>query len=478
MTTASNPLTVPIGDALLEIASGAVLVVDDVSWRVVAANPGAERLYGGPLVGLALENLFALDGERAVERTLWRAQNEGVAVGLEFERRDGARRRVRARARRVALDGCTVAVLALDDVTREWELERALEAARGDQRSLVDALGIGVVALDTSGRVIDHNSFEPLERSLGPSFVGRNFFLDVATSPDARAVFQRYQAWAHALDRPAYRERFEFDSGRALVEAELHAGVGVAGWDALVRLADATDRRAAEQELRRQSFEAEEAARRTRLVYQTASLIHRSLDLGEVFATATAETGRLLGASRCLVALVDEASRLRVEEEYFRPHLAPTPPLAAVVEASPTVAEAVRALHPVAVESVDGHPLAERDAMLAFAEARAAIVAPIAVRREARGVLVILQCDRPRRWTSGEVDLAASVASQVGLAIGHVEIHERVRRQADREAIVGRLAAEVHAAGTLEGALERAASALADALGAERAAAALAETRG
>ncbi len=66
------------------------------------------------------------------------------------------------------------------------------------------------------------------------------------------------------------------------------------------------------------------------------------------------------------------------------------------------------------------------------------------------------------------MDLAASIASQVGLAIGHVEIHERVRRQAEREAVVGRLAAVVHAAESLDGALERAAFALVEALDAEQ----------
>src|SRR5512144_2253620 len=113
MSTASFPITAALGGALFELAAGPVLVVDDVSWRVVASNASAESLHGGPLAGVALENLFGLDGEQAVERALWRAETGPGEVELSFERRSGDARRVHVRARRVAFEGCTVRVVAL-----------------------------------------------------------------------------------------------------------------------------------------------------------------------------------------------------------------------------------------------------------------------------------------------------------------------------------------------------------------------------
>ena len=87
-----------IAEALASIAPLPYLVADDVSWRVVAANERAEELYGGSLVGVALESLLTLDGERAVERAVWRAQTSDEPVDLFFERRDGTLAEVRARA--------------------------------------------------------------------------------------------------------------------------------------------------------------------------------------------------------------------------------------------------------------------------------------------------------------------------------------------------------------------------------------------
>src|SRR5436190_8534745 len=105
MTTASFPITAPLGDALFELGAGPLVVVDDASWRVVASNAAASALYGGELAGAAVETLFGLEGEAAVERALSSAERDAEPVELTFERRDGERRRLRVRSRRLALDG-------------------------------------------------------------------------------------------------------------------------------------------------------------------------------------------------------------------------------------------------------------------------------------------------------------------------------------------------------------------------------------
>src|SRR6185369_6233113 len=113
MTTATFPITAPLGSALFELAAVAVLVVDDASWRVVASNDAAEALYGGSMAGVAVENLFGLEGEAAVEQVLRRAESSAEPVELSFEGRLGEMRRVRVRARRVALDGCPVRLVTV-----------------------------------------------------------------------------------------------------------------------------------------------------------------------------------------------------------------------------------------------------------------------------------------------------------------------------------------------------------------------------
>ncbi len=465
MQTASFPVNGVVGAALVSTAFEAALVVDDASWRVVAATPSSESLYGASLIGVALETLFALDQEKAVGDVVHAA--ESGPIELSLERVDGELRAVVVRAARLELDGCTACVVALRDVTRERELESELSRVRSFHRTLLDALGIGVLTLDSSGRILDHNHFEPLTRLFGEDLRSRNFFLEIVTTDEARAVFERLQASGAKVDDAPFVEVIEFDAGGRIFEVEVHAGAHAGDADVLVRVSDSTDRLGAERELRHQRFQAEEAARRSRLVYQTASLIHRSLGVDEVFETAVAETGRLLSASRCQIVLLDPDGEIRVAHEYRRPNLLAVEPFAADLDASPLVASAVRGLTPLVVENAEIHPQADLRGLLAASGARATLVAPIAVGREARGVLAIHDCEHLRHWSDADVELAASIGSQVGLAIAHTESLDRVRRQAEREAVVGRLAAEIHAAGSLEGAFEIASSTLGSVLDAE-----------
>lgn len=448
-----------IAEALASIAPLPYLVADDVSWRVVAANEKAEQLYGGSPVGVALESLLTLDGERAVERAVWRAQTSDEPVDLFFERRDGTLAEVLARAQRLEFGGCTASLIVLEDVSHARLLARSLATAGTERRSLLDALGLGVAELDSSGRILEHNRFGPVEVLFPGGITGRNFFLDIAAGPHAREVFQKYQAWANAIIDAPFREAFEFELGRHVVEAELLAG-GFSTCDAIVRLSNVTDRREAEAELRRQTLRAEDEARRSRLVYQTSNLLHQTLDLTDVLETAVAETGRLLGASKCQIAFVDATGGVTIAHEYVRTPLDSSQGLVATFDLLPATAEAIRTLQPVIVEDSRASSTLSASDILGRSGAASAIVAPIAIRREPRGVMTILQSDRTRSWTTGDVELAMSVASQVGLAIGHSEIHERVRRQAEREAIVGRLAVTIHAAASLDDALTRAAHTL------------------
>jgi PAS domain S-box-containing protein len=468
MATSHVSLDSALGDALLRATSNAVLIVDDTSWRVVAANDAAAKVCDLPqdrLVGVAVEALFALDGVSALERTVWRAQMDAVPPELPLERPDGRPCIVRVRAQRCEFSGCTVCLLALEDITRERALAEQVAEARREQQALLDAIGVGLLVLDAGGRVLLHNQFPALEEAFGPGLSGRNFFLDVAHAGEVRPVLQRFHEWAQGLEREPYVDRFEFEVGRRLFEAELRAGSHVGGGVAVVRVADATERRRAEERLRKQTFHAEETARHAALVYQTASLIHRSLDLDEVLATAVGETGRLLGASRCQVLEIRGDGRMRVAHEYVRPDLPPVGHFESRLDDSPAVAHVARALQPLAIEEVEGHPLGDAAGLLAASGARSTVIAPITLRREPRGALAIHQADRTRAWTGGEIDLVVSVANQVGLAIEHTEIHERVRRQAEREAIASRLAASLHAAANLNEVLERTAETLTGALG-------------
>jgi len=448
-----------IGEALVSIAPLPYIVADDVSWRVVLANAHAEALYGGPLAGVALESLLTLGAERAVEGTIWRAQTSDEPVELFFERQDGSSAEVLVRAHRLDLNGCTASLIVLEDVSRVRLLARSLAHAATERRDLFDALGLGVVEIDSTGRILAHNGFGPIETLFPSGLAGRNFFRDVAVGSGPVEVLRQYELWTSAIIDAPFRAPFEFELGRHFIEAEMLAG-SFTTCDAIVRLSDATLRRQAEAELRQQTAQAEEAARRSRLVYQTTSLLHQTLDLDTVLATAVEETGRLLGACCCQIAFVDSLGDVRIAHEYLRSPREVTQGLVAAFDLLPATAEAVRTLLPVVVELSNAAAFQSDSGMRGRSGAASAIVVPIAVRREPCGVLAILQSDKTRSWTEADIELGVSVAAQVGLAIGHSEIHERLRLQAERDAMVGRFAVAIHAAPSLDEALRRAAELL------------------
>jgi signal transduction histidine kinase len=60
---------------------------------------------------------------------------------------------------------------------------------------------------------------------------------------------------------------------------------------------------------------------------------------------------------------------------------------------------------------------------------RSLVVQPIMYGVESKGVLLIAQCDRRRRWASSELELVKSVAGQVAIAIEHARLVDQLSRK-------------------------------------------------
>lgn len=467
MSTPYASLEIALGEALLRTTSDAILLADDTSWRVVAFNDAATRLYGsasGRLVGAALETLFKLDGESAVERAIWRARTEPDGLALTIETPEGPRA-VRVRARRCESVEGSICVIALQDLTELEALASDLARSKAEQQALLDEVGVGLLVLDSNGRVLRHNRFGPLEEIVGPGLAGRNFFLDVARGDEVRPVFQRFHEWANGFDREAYQETFEFDVGRRTCEAEIYVGTDVGIGVAVVRLVDVTARRKVEEQLRLQAFQAEEAVRHARIAAETAQRLFGSLDTETVLETAATETCRVLGASACQIVEITSDSRVRllravnrsgpIETESFDPDL----------DANPVVAEVVRVLEPIGVDSVAGHPLAGRGGLLEAVGARSCAAAPVTHDRSLRAVLLVLQRDRARQWSEPELALLGAVGDQLGLALENASVYDALRADRDRSRAAGDLGAAARSAADVDSLLDAAAAFFARVLG-------------
>jgi PAS domain S-box-containing protein len=187
---------------------------------------------------------------------------------------------------------------------------------------------------------------------------------------------------------------------------------------------DITERRQAEEELRRQNLS-------TQLFSEITLKIRQSLQLEEILQITVTEIQKLLQPDRVLIFQLWADGSGKVVQE-------------AVVPGYPvTLGEDV--LDPCfqqdywkryeqgrvsAIEDIKTaniHPC--HQAFLERFAVRANLVVPILSRESLWGLLIAHQCSETRQWISFETDLLKQLANQIGIAISQAELLEREIRQ-------------------------------------------------
>ncbi|HET8541333.1 MAG TPA: GAF domain-containing protein [Anaeromyxobacter sp.] len=167
-----------------------------------------------------------------------------------------------------------------------------------------------------------------------------------------------------------------------------------------------------------------------------------SLDLDRVLHDGAEAARRLVGASRGFVVLHDAVrSELRVGGGAGAP--AALAGLAAPLDAVPFVAAAIRGRRPVVVADGEGAPAPDAPAARGFG--RSAVAAPVLLRGEPVGAVVVDEIERARTFTPSEVERLTAVANQLALAIGNARLYAETRRRAEELGLmheVGRALAE------------------------------------
>jgi tetratricopeptide (TPR) repeat protein/GGDEF domain-containing protein len=169
------------------------------------------------------------------------------------------------------------------------------------------------------------------------------------------------------------------------------------------------------------------------------ALIHRQATFEQVLSTAAEQLGRLVEASRCWIA-AGPAGSTPLTAEYIAPGLAPSDPDAALTVCSFLTGAAAIGPEGWTVDNVSSvkqlEPIAPQMLHIGISSF---VAVPLMDKEQKAGLLLLEQCQTPRRWTDGEKALARTVASQVAIAMSSTRLRRLVRSLAGTDLTTGLL---------------------------------------
>jgi PAS domain S-box-containing protein len=206
---------------------------------------------------------------------------------------------------------------------------------------------------------------------------------------------------------------------------------GQALWDALgdiVRMVgsytDITDRKRADEELKRQNL-------RSQLFAEITLRIRESLQIDEILQTTVTEVQKLLQADRVLIFRLETDGSGTVTQEAVLPGW---PVILGENIFDPCFKEEYigryRQGRVSTIEDIQSAHIqpCHREFLQQFA-VRANLVVPILVRDKIWGLLLSHQCAAPRKWNNFETELLQQLANQIGIALSQAQLLEKETQQ-------------------------------------------------
>ena len=303
---------------------------------------------------------------------------------------------------------------------------QAVERWRSEARktAILDAAFDAIITMDAAGDIVEVNrATEKMFGYKAEDMVGRDLaelIIPPALREPHRHGLDRYLRTGrgrmvdHPLELPAMRaDGSEFPAEIGITRPQLGGPPVFTGY-----IRDITQRRSDEQELR--DLAAEQAALR-----RVAVVVAGEHDPQRVFAVATEEVARLLGAATSNMVRFEDDGTATVEGAWSAPGTQAVPTGTKLALDSPTAAARIRATgRPARVDDFSSMPGTDA-ARLRHYRFTAAIGAPIALSGKLWGA-VMVSTTEPEPFLPGAEQRIADFAELVALALANAEAREEL----------------------------------------------------
>lgn len=150
--------------------------------------------------------------------------------------------------------------------------------------------------------------------------------------------------------------------------------------------------------------------------------IRQSLRVEDIFQTAAIQIGRTFRADRCLIHAytTEPTPQNQVVAEYLNLCSASFKGLTIPISGDPYLERLMAQDEALSVDF-----LSESSTAAVLEKTRSMLAVRTSYQGEANGAIVLQQCDRPREWTTDEIELLESVATQVGIALAQATLLQR-----------------------------------------------------
>jgi light-regulated signal transduction histidine kinase (bacteriophytochrome) len=182
-----------------------------------------------------------------------------------------------------------------------------------------------------------------------------------------------------------------------------------------------------EQRVQEQTAEIEKSLLFTKVIKQVSEQIRRSLDLKTTLQTIVHEVRSLLNSDRVVMYKIDSAFHGEVIVEEINGDwlstLGITTPAGCFPDESARffLQRQVRVINNVLTDSIsDCH-----QEFLQNLQVQANLTVPINIGEELWGLLIAHQCETPRYWQEGEINLLQQLADQAAIAIQQAQLYEQ-----------------------------------------------------